>query len=137
MVKVVVILSLLLLGCVNERPQYVCHGKCPDGIDDALEKIALAWSDHVYDPYAHWDRYQVTWEENPIFFRGRKVYGITRHDTKTVKIWYGYPCENIGLCAGVFDWEMGLILTEHILPNSTEEEKIEWRLKYGLINELK
>lgn len=127
---------MLALNC-NES-QIACDPECPDlyKINEAKEHIACIWQDEVADPDKIWDRYLITWSNTEIWIKGRQRYGATYHDARQILIWYPYPCDTPGLCPGVFDWELGLTLTESILPNSTELEKLEFRQDKGLFNEL-
>ena len=152
MTRHIILIALLCVGCTDTgRADYVCDPTCPpqEDIDRALDIMAERWVNHVKEhPRDIMNSYQIVWQTEPIeltFGDGRTVYpyGVTLHSQDRVWIWYDFPCEGYvqGLCPGVFDWEMGLVLAEHVFEErgnyqSTEEDKLAFREEHGLVNEL-
>lgn len=156
MKKTLFLLSLLSLSCEETIKDIIwpsdykvmgmrihCDPTCPneEQVEDALFQIAGEWAPHIdFDPTKVWTNYSITFSDRKLFRQdGQQVYGITSHVSHTHWIYYPFECEGYvkGLCPGIFDWELGLSLAHKQLgPDSTELEKLNWRLEHSLYNEL-
>ena len=144
MKQLLVVLLLCLPGCRElffpadehlEVPGYKirlhCYPECPDHdkLRAALAALAAQMKPHInFDPYQQWSYYGITFRESAFDYRGQKLLGVTLHNRCAVAIWMPYECppNPSGICPGVLGWEMKLVLTERVLRQSTEAQKIAW-----------
>jgi len=125
----------------GNRIRLFCVPNCPSHAKtrEALSVLRTQWKPHVtFEPYDAWSNYAITFSNSEMWRGDRQIMGATFHGRQGVYIWMPRECKPYpkGLCPGVFDWEMGLVLAEHNSPFSPELEKLRWREERGLTNEL-
>lgn len=160
LLRLVLFKSLILLASCQKSPppdfslsgiNIYCVNECPpkEDIQDALDRVAYKFRNHISDPYDVWEHWSITFSQEFTCREGYQlyhwnigenpegecleedhlpVYGITRYGAANV--WLYKP---VSLEEGVFDWEMGNVLTDQIIHGSTEAEKIRYRTDNDLL----
>lgn len=148
MIAVLILLVLPSIGCYKflqnilyPADQYLalpnggevrlyCMPTCPshDNIRLAMSKVDEQIRPYLdYSPYERWENYAITFRDEPLYYKEQQVLGATLHNSNAIAIWYPYECDGPkGVCSGVLGWELKLSAIEKELPNSSEQEKLNW-----------